>query len=371
MPVEMEAIDSSLISHRGHSSDDHILHIRFRTKTGVPGSLYEYANVSPALYAEGLAYINDKGDASFGQWFNRTVKIDPKRHPFRKLEEVGGVAVDDTLDKAKATAQAYIDSTPTTDFASGQPIPAITTEPEILIPEDAEALKTAALQLKEKASAIIINSAEACELAMKTGMAIARMRDALDKTFRPGIQVKHQAWKAELAILNHYDQPLESDQNRLRDGIIKFRQEQQRIADAESRRLREEQQRVAEAEANQRAQELKLADAIEAEQRGEPELAQSIIEAPALPLQPAYVPPVYVPTNVPTVKGASHREKWIYEWVDKDGNPIQHPDMSLIPMEYHLPDDKAIGAIASRLKTRTNIPGVRVYDAGNVSFSKK
>src|SRR5882672_5244248 len=81
--IVMEEVESSLISHRGHSREDHLLNIRFRTKTGVAGSLYEYGNVTPQLYAEGCEYRNDKGELSFGQWMNRVIKADPKRFPFR------------------------------------------------------------------------------------------------------------------------------------------------------------------------------------------------------------------------------------------------------------------------------------------------
>jgi len=355
--MEMEIIESSLIYARGHDAETHLMNIQFKDpKTGSPTSTYQYGNVSPELYLAGCTHISDRtGEPSFGQWFQKIIKPQPKQYPYRKIED----ARDEVLDDAKAVAQTYIDAT--TDFASGQPLPATTAEPTETIPDDPEQLKTAAMELKTKASAIVINSPEACELAMRTGMAIARMRDALEKTFRPEIKKKHELWKSELAVLNYYDQPLESDQNRLREGIVKFRNEQKRIADEEARRLREIEQRKADEEARIRAEELKLSDAVEAEQRGEVDLAEAIIAAPALPLAAAIAAPVYVPVNVPQVKGSTVKEKWVYEITD----------INLIPREYFLLDTKALNTIVGRLKQRTNIPGIRAYDEGSVSFSKK
>lgn len=359
--MQMEAIESSLISHRGHNPENRTMYIRFATKTGVPGSLYEYGNISAHLYDEGCNYIHPKtGEISFGSWFGSVIKKDPDAFPYRKLEEIGGVPVQD--DKTRMTtgdfAKGVLDASLATDFTSGQPLLATI---EVAIPQDPEELKAAALELKSQAAAIVINSPEAYALAAKTGMAIARMRDALEKTFRPGIQEKHQAWKAELTILNHYDQPLEQDQNRLRSGMIAFSNEQRRKEQEEANRLRQIEQKKADDLAIQKAQELKLSDAIEAEERGEVELRDVILASPALPLAAAYVPPVHVPTSVPSVKGSSQRESWTFEITD----------LALIPREYFVLDEKAIRAVVRSLKGRTSIPGIRAYDEGNVSFSKK
>jgi len=251
--IVMEPIESSLISHRGHSREDHLLNIRFRTKTGVAGSLYEYGNVTPQLYAEGCEYRNDKGELSFGQWMNRVIKVDPKRFPFRKLEEVGSIPVSET----------------TTDFASGQSLPATT--PEVLppLPEDIEELKKAALALTEKAKAIIISSPDSYQVAETTAVLIARMRDTIERTMRPKIEEARAPYKALLDVLNFYDKPLEFDQARLKSGMSAYKRIEDAKAQAIANKEREERQREAEADARKKAEELKLADAIEAEARGE------------------------------------------------------------------------------------------------------
>jgi len=360
--IVMEEVESSLISHRGHSREDHLLNIRFRTKTGVAGSLYEYGNVTPQLYAEGCEYRNDKGELSFGQWMNRVIKADPKRFPFRKLEEIGSIPVAET----------------TTDFASGQPLPATIAEAEVL-PEDEEELKAAAEALNQRAlavgevrgNAIVITNLDAYNLAVTVGTAIARMRDALEKTMRPKITSLYKPYKAALEILNKYDNPLESDEKRLKEGIRLFKLEEDRKRVAESNRIRREQEQEAERVANETAQTLKLSDAVAAEERGEPELAEQILAAPALPIRAAYVPPVNLPSAIIRVAGETHKEDWTYELVDENGDPVQTPRRDLIPDEFWVLDEKAIAKVVKTLKGRTSIRGVRAYDQGAVSFSKK
>lgn len=369
--MEMELFESSLIYARGHDPEKQLMWIRFKDqKSGAPTSLYEYPCITAAFYAEGLAHVSDRtGELSFGQWFQKFVKSNPKAYPYRRLEDT---PEDSVLTEAKERASAFTSSlrdSRTTDFSSGQALPVA--EPDIIIPADPEKLKTAALELSTKAAAITINSSAACELAMRTGIAISKMQAALESVFRPEIETKHKAWKAELAILNHYNDPLENDKTRLKAGIVAFRRKQQEIADAEANRLRQEQQKLAEEDARKRSQEMQISDAIEAEERGEPELAKVIMDSPALPMAMNFVAPVHVPVNVPKVKGATHKEKWEICWVDKDGNPTEHPDMSLIPLEYHLVDEKALKMMATRLQNRMNVPGVKAHDAGSVSFSKQ
>lgn len=343
--MQMEQIQSSLIHSRGYDPDQQIMQIRFKNqKTGEPAGLYEYGGINPALYAEGCAWVSHRtGEVSFGSWFTVAIKPNPKEFPFRKLED------------APASSPA---TTGTVDFASQQPIPA--TEIEVL-PADPDELGQRAVELQKTAAAIKIVSAEAYQLAAKTGMAIARMRDALERTFRPGIDKAHKVWKAELAVLNHYDGPLAADQDRLREGMKAYNRQKALEAQQEADRLRKIEQDKAEEEAKRKADELKLSDAIEAEERGEPEIRDQIMAAPALPLTPAYVPPVYVQSEAPKVKGSTVVEKWVFEITDH----------SLIPREYFILDEKAVGKVVTALKGRTAIPGIRVYDEGNVRFSKR
>lgn len=367
MPIELHPIESSLISHVGYDPQAHLLHIRFATKNFSVGSLYEYANVNPAIYEAACTHISTRtGELSFGQYFQQEIKPNDKRYPFRKLEDAHdapAVPIREALTASLAE---------TTDFASGQPLPASLAEEPEPLPDDeakliaeAEALAAKTKEIGEiRGNAIVIASAEAADLAMTTGKAIARMRDALEKTLRPKITELYAPYKAALAILSRYDKPLEEDQNRLRAGLSAYNQEQQRKAREEEQRLRREQEIQAEKDATARAQELQLHDAVAAEARGETALAEQIIAAPALPLAPVFAAPVRVLADVPRQKGVSIKKKMAWEMLDE----------SKLPDEYWIVDTKAIDKLVDGLGERANTAlngAIRAYDAGTVAFSKK
>jgi hypothetical protein len=396
MSVELEPVQSSLISHRGFDADKHVLHIRFKHKTMPYGSLYEYGNVSPELYAEGCAHISSTtGELSFGQWFQLVVKKDDKKYPFRKLED-------------PHTGDGFVGTT--LDFESGTPVPATTPKadepliqdtPRIIearkelenwlkapqtdpanrrIVEDAQAeLRAAqeeALQAKYDAlkaevakvgtlsgAAIVIKTPEAAKLALITGNAIARMRDALERELRPEIERHRAPYIALLAVLNKYDKPLESDQKRLRDGIAAFNRNQRLIEEQENARLRRQQEAEAEARAAKEAEELHLHDAITAEAQGDIPLMETIMASAPLPVAPRMPAPARVASAIPDEVAKAGKKK--YKWEVKN--------QALIPDEYFILDTKAIDKVVDAMgdKANTLIPGIWAYDAGTVAFSKK
>jgi hypothetical protein len=373
--MELEAIDSSLISHRGYAPATNKMQLRFVHKKFKFGPLYEYQNITPAMWEDGVTWRNDNdksesfGDLSFGQWFIRLIKDNPK-FPFRKIEDAhGDLDKPDTLGQLKASVDATGD---TRDFTSqGQVLPAIEAEP---LPEDRDKLIEKAIALQDKVRAIVINSPEAYSAAAVTGTAVAAMQVALKKAFyegEDGITARFNRHRELTTIYNSYNDPLERDKARLRDGMVNYKREQDRIAaqaaDAERARL----QKIADEEARQKAEELKKADIQAAKDAGETKLAKQIEKAPALPVAPAFVPPVHVPSAAAPQKGSAHVPQWTFEWTNARGERVEHPDLSLIPAQYITVDEKAIGAAVRATKNRTAIPGVRAYDAGNVRFSSK
>lgn len=395
--MNLEPVVSSLISHRGYDPEKQVLHIRFASKTHTNGALYEYGNVAPELFAEGLAHKHSKtGELSFGQWFQQIVKAQDKRFPYRKLED-------------PHNGDGFVGTT--LDFESGAPVPAVVPQAvegafaeserikEARIALDAwrssdqtdkdnrhntedaeaelnaaieEALKAKAEELTAKALAIgplngnliVISSPEAYELAALTGMAIARMRAALETTLRPNIDKAHKVWKAGLAVLNNYDKPLAADQDRLRAGMLEFKRAERKKELEEEARLNREQELAAEQLAKEQSVELQLHDAINAESRGEPEIAEIILNSAPMPMSAAFAAPIRVASVVPKVEGTTTKENW--QWVAKDE--------SKIPDEYWILDTKAIDKVVKALKDKANITfggGIHAYDAGTVSFSKR
>jgi hypothetical protein len=344
--MELTAVPkSSNIAEQGYDVDSFLLYLRFKDKDGtVSPKIAEYSNFPPEMYAEMMEA------ESMGSFFYRNVRPFKEKFPFRYL---------DSLPEPPTAEQS-------TDFTDdGTPLP-VTPAGEALLAEvlksdDPEQLKQEALALSEKTKAIVIASPEAYELAATTLLAIAGMRAALETTFRPDIAEKHKVWKAALAVLNHYDAPLESDDKRLREGMSAFKKQQdaQRLKDEQAERDRL--QAEADAEAKTQAQELQIADAIDAEQRGEPELAKVILNSAPLPMQARYVGPVTFASTTPKTKGITHVEDWHFEIVDA----------KQIPRKYLIVDEKAIKQEATTLKERAEIPGVRFWDRGGMRVSPK
>jgi|SRR5262245_1211832 len=67
--------------------------------------------------------------------------------------------------------------------------------------------------------------------------------------------------------------------------------------------------------------------------------------------QDPYAPPVIVETDVPKGVGILFRDNWKFEIIEP----------GLIPRDYLIPDEVAIGKIVRALKGTCKIPGVRVY----------
>jgi hypothetical protein len=368
----MEAVDSSLIQERGYDPAQQVMRIRFKDKRFTHGAVYEYGNITQEHYANGCSWRNDNvnseafGDLSFGQWFQRHIKGNAA-YPYRQVEAPSTVAeqtalpLNDALKASVGYGEERMDFT-----ASGQVLPA-----EDPLPDDIEELGARALALQDRARAIVINSPEAYSIAETVGVAIVRMRDALEKTLRPKIEEARKPYKALLDILNKYDGPLESDQKRLTAGMSVFkRAEDQRILEA-SRMERARLQKIEDDKARAKAEELRRADAQAVREAGDLRAAKAIEKAPAPIVPAAYVPPVQITSSVPQSTGSYHVPKWEFEWVNEHGEVIEHPDMSLIPDMYKIVNERAIATAVRDSKNRTAIRGVRAYDAGAVRLKKK
>ncbi|MBL7686227.1 MAG: hypothetical protein JNK65_09385, partial [Deltaproteobacteria bacterium] len=100
----------------------------------------------------------------------------------------------------------------------------------------------------------------------------------------------------------------------------------------------------------------RLAQAIQAESDGLiSEEVDSILETPT------FCAPRILPSETPKVSGIASKTTWKFRIVNK----------KLIPREYLIPDEKAIGGIARSLGERANIPGVEFYPEMNISAGRR
>ena len=113
-----------------------------------------------------------------------------------------------------------------------------------------------------------------------------------------------------------------------------------------------EAKRKADEEARKMAEDARLAHAATVEATQGREAATTLLEQPVTPVPAAKVP------EPPKTAGASFTEKWKHEVVDA----------SVVPREYLIVDDKTLAALATALKNKAVVPGVRFYPVTSLSF---
>jgi hypothetical protein len=152
-----------------------------------------------------------------------------------------------------------------------------------------------------------------------------------------------------------YSQPLERATTVLKNKILHFNREMQRLREEElaKRRKAEAEERARqEAEARRIREEAEAAAAAEALATGKPYEAPVIetpqfVAPPAPPPAPSYQVQKTVRADLGT---ATAKKKWTYEIEDEN----------LIPREYMTADLKKIGAVVKA--GIRNIPGVRIFE---------
>jgi hypothetical protein len=165
-----------------------------------------------------------------------------------------------------------------------------------------------------------------------------KLKKKVDDTFVPIKKAMDAAKKIILDKEKEHHKPID-------DAIALVTREMMNYRKIEAE-TRAEAERKLQDEARKKAEEAKLADAVAAEKAGESKVAEAIMSAKT------EVPTIKLTSEAPKVKGVSFRENWTYEITNKD----------LIPEEYWILDESAIGKVVRALKDKTNIPGIRVYD---------
>lgn len=199
-----------------------------------------------------------------------------------------------------------------------------------------EALLGATVRLRE-ATELLITTAEDLDTASSLFNDTKRERDAHERARvaekEPHLQAGRDVdarWKPVLTTLD-------SAADAIVGKIRRFRDEANRRAAEEQRRLREQQEK----------ERLRLArQAEKAEARGLPETADALIRE-AETMQPAIVPSA-APARV---AGIQTVEQWDFE--------IE--DAAKLPRNYLVPDQQAIRRTVQAMKGRAEIPGVRVF----------
>jgi len=172
-----------------------------------------------------------------------------------------------------------------------------------------------------------------------------RIAVTIDSTFDPIIKKAHEAHKQALNTKKTFSEPLIVAINRIKETMIGYKKKKDAEAEAERRRL--------DAIARKEQEEKQIRDAQDLADQGRTQEAEATLD------QNVFVAPAVV-ESAPVVSGISYRETWKVV--------IENP--ALVPREYCIPDEKAIGAIARSMKGRVQIPGVEIYVEKTMAVSK-
>jgi hypothetical protein len=199
-----------------------------------------------------------------------------------------------------------------------------------------------------------VERAAAAEMGRTIATLTADAKEKFDTIKRPLNEARARilAWEHEIV------DKLEAAKRYLSSAIGSFDQAQEQARREEERRIQKQLQDKAEEEARQASQEQAISDAVALEAAGDTKGAEAVLNNP-VPV-PVYVPPVILQSEHVKTVGVASQQTWKFRITD----------VSLIPREYMVPDEKTIGQIGRAMKEKANIPGIQFYPEGGARFSK-
>lgn len=211
-----------------------------------------------------------------------------------------------------------------------------------------ESVESKALSVPEQASSLVILNNEAYMLGESLLATCKQLENEVHEAYDSVVEKAHTAHKEAVAKRKQYLDPIEQARKILKQKMIVFQDEQERI--------RREEQARSEAEARKRAEDEQLALAAELEKEGDTQAAEEVLAAP---VQAA---PVVAPKTVPAPSRLSAgRSIWNAEIVSflalvkavADGKQ---------PVTLLEPNMQALNGLARSLKSGMNVPGVRATE---------
>ncbi|MFI5304320.1 MAG: hypothetical protein ACHQYP_05925 [Nitrospiria bacterium] len=204
-----------------------------------------------------------------------------------------------------------------------------------------------ALTLYKQARSLTINNSDDYAFAGQFLLSLKDQRKEIVAFFRPLKQKQDEAKKAILDREKESLKPLEDAEALVSPAMMRWKREQDRIAEEEARRLQ--------AEARKREEERKLAEALQAEQEGDQEAAEAIIQ------EPIEAPVIRVQSAAPKISGLTERKTWTYE-IENEAE---------IPRIWLMVDTVKLGAFVRNDKGKTKIPGIKVREVSNMTGARR
>ncbi len=214
-----------------------------------------------------------------------------------------------------------------------------------------EEIRNEVMTLPDQAKMILVRDTESMAKGNEFFLTCRAMRKKISDFMDPIISANFQAHKIAVAKKKELEAPLIVAESWLNAKMTAYKQEQDRIRQAEEQRLR--QIAIEEEMARRKAEEVRrMEEAVALEELGANEEAAQVM---AEVLQEAAAPVIVTPPppTIPKVevKGMATATTWKFEIINE----------SLIPRSFMTPDLVKIGGVVRSLKAETNIPGIRVY----------
>lgn len=231
--------------------------------------------------------------------------------------------------------------------------------PAVELVVDGSQVTEQALAFPDRARAIQISDADTYGRACEFLKGIKAFREQIADTFDPHIRRAHEAHKALCKEKQDAEAPLAQAERIVKDALVVYDREQERIRQAEARRLQEE--------ARLQEEERRLMDAIELEEAGKATGDDGLqAEADALLEQPIIVPTVAVAPATPKVQGVAFRETWSAKVTSVAALAkyvAANPQFAAL-LSANMP---ALNAQARSLKGQLQIPGVEAVCTRDVA----
>lgn len=204
----------------------------------------------------------------------------------------------------------------------------------------------------ERAQAISVKDEASFTEAMELGAECAKRQRHVEDVFKPAREASHKAWKAITETIASFVNPLDQAKKLCTGKANKWRQAEESLRRAEAEAV--------EREARKAAEEQRLRAAVKLEEVGAVQLAETVLREPIRS-------PVVKPQPVAAPAGTSYRENWQAEVVDFAAL-VQAVKDGKVAAEVLQPNLQVLRVMAKAAKGKMEIPGVRMWDEGTVSF---
>jgi hypothetical protein len=222
----------------------------------------------------------------------------------------------------------------------------------------AEELQAEVMPVVERAASIVVASPDQYEIAAGFLKAVKAAQKRVEDWFAEPVKAAHSAWKALTNRRDETLQPLANAERTVKNKMVAYAQDQERIRAAEQARLQ--------AEADERARREREAAEKAAAKLKTPELReQRMAEAAAIA-----APVVTVAATTPEVKGQSIRKTWKARIVDPKAAALavmQWPDWSA----YVSLNAAELNRFAARTKGSVSLPGVEWYEDATLASGSR